>query len=884
MTTPRRTFHLIPHTHWDREWYLSRAAFQARLAFAGADLVALLASDRQSRFVLDGQTILVEDLLATRPDLSDAITDAVCDGRLDVGPWYVLADEQIPTGESLVRNLIEGARDSTHLGRRMDVCYSPDAFGHPAALPMIAAGFGLRDAVVWRGLAPPADGDRDLRCWRGADGSELLVYHLPAAGYEIGIDLVEQGADVVERWLTIRRMLINRSVSNEIAVFIGADHHAAPRELTSVRDRIAVAEPDHHVRVSTLGEYFAAVRLTRPQVPVVSGELRSSYGYTWTLQGVHATRARMKRHHGAAELTLWRGAEPLAALAMLAGSPNATTLRALLRWAWRDLIASQFHDTIGGCCSDDVAREQEVRLLGVVAVAREIALSALHCIIGHDPDLARTAGAAPTPMLMLWNPVPRARRGITIAELTFFRRDVLVGPPSGRVPRTGSGFVPCALLGPSGEPVAIQVLSRTADMERIDASGHYPDQDDVERVTVAIDCAPIPGFGFAVAAPLPSRVVPSDHGMEVSAGRLANRFVVVTVSETGSITIDDRRTGERYANLFRLEDQCDSGDTYTPYIRPDVAPVVRERALSQAVVSSGPLVGSVEVGCEMRSAGAGDLISHLNVVLHADSPLVRVRFEIDNCATNHRLRAHCPVGAGDGVVAGEAFGVARRDHRHVAPGTSPTEIPIPTAPAHRFVAAGAGTRGLAILAPAFFEYEWTESGELVVTLIRAVGELSRGDLPPRPGHAAWPMTTPGAQEQGQHVIEFALAPILASELDEPHALEQMWEDVFLPIRGTFLRDYVGRAVVPSGCGVALEGQGLVFSTLKPSESTAGVVLRCYNVRGERASGAWRLAVPVLRAWAVRLDETVLDELVVIDGTTIPFTIAPHAILSVLLTT
>ncbi len=881
MTPSRRTIHLIPHTHWDREWYLSRSAFQARLAFLGDALVDFLGGESASRFVLDGQTILVQDLLAIRPDLTDAVVDAVRSGRLDVGPWYVLADEQIPTGESLVRNLIEGARDAAHLGRRMDVCYSPDAFGHPAALPLIAAGFGLRNAVVWRGPALADDGDRDLRRWRAADGSELLVYHLPPAGYEIGIDLVEAGADVVERWRAMRGVLFARAVSSEVAVFVGADHHLPPESLDSVVNCIARAEPDDDVRISTLTEYFAAANLARAQAPVVSGELRWSGGRPWTLQGVHGTRIRMKRQHGAAELALWRRAEPLAALARLTSLPSAPAHRALLRSAWRNLVASQFHDTIGGCCSDDVAREQAVRLDGVFAVAREIARDALHRIVGHAPDSARTADATPT--LVLWNPASRERGGMMIADVTCFRRDVIVGPPSGRVPRDGEGFEPFALVLPSGTTLPVQVLSRTAAMERLDSPRHYPDQDEVERVTVAFECGPIPGFGFAVVAQMPSPLVPAHHGLEVSAGRLANRFVVVSVSDTGSITIDDRRTGERYADLFRLEDQCDSGDTYTPYIRPDVAPVTRKRALSRGVASVGPFIGCVTIGCEMRSAGAGDLTCRLDVTLHADSPLVRVRFEIDNCATNHRLRAHCPVGAGDGVFAGESFGVARRVHHHIVPGTSPHEIPVQTAPAHRFVAAGAGARALAILAPSFFEYEWVESGELIVTLIRSVGELSRGDLPPRPGHAAWPMPTPDAQEQGRHVIEFALAPMDGEVLDHPHRLEQMWEDVFLPIEGTFLRTYVGSACVPSDAGVTLEGPGLVFSTLKPSESTAGVVVRCYNVLGETVHGGWRLAFPVQHAAVVRLDETLIENLAVVEGTFVPIVIGPHAVLSVLLT-
>src|SRR5207247_1382289 len=79
----------------------------------------------------------------------------------------------------------------------------------------------------------------------------------------------------------------------------------------------------------------------------------------------------------------------------------------------------------------------------------------------------------------------------------------------------------------------------------------------------------------------------------------------------------------------------------------------------------------------------------------------------------------------------------------------PREAPVRAAPAHGFVAAASGARGLALLAPGFFEYEWTSRGDLLVTLLRAVGELSRGDLPTRPGHAGWPTSTPLAQCPGR---------------------------------------------------------------------------------------------------------------------------------------
>src|SRR5581483_10043045 len=146
-------FHLIAHTHWDREWYLPAAAFQARLVAVLDELVERLRADPGYRsFLLDGQTILLADYLAARPERA---------------------------GEGLIRNLLLGAADAERWGGRLDVLYSPDAFGHPAAWPALAREFGMKAGVVWRGLGGEPGQERDLYRWRAPDGREVLVWHLP---------------------------------------------------------------------------------------------------------------------------------------------------------------------------------------------------------------------------------------------------------------------------------------------------------------------------------------------------------------------------------------------------------------------------------------------------------------------------------------------------------------------------------------------------------------------------------------------------------------------------------------------------------------------------------------------------------------------------------
>ncbi len=771
------TFHLIPHTHWDREWYLPRAAFQARLVPVLDDVVEQLERDRDARFVLDGQTVLLEDYLAVRPEREARLASLIRRGALEIGPWYVLADLLIPGAASLRRNLAEAIRDARRFGRRLDVLYSPDAFGHPGALPKLAAEFGIRWAVIRRGLGRPGGVDRDFYRWEAPSGEALLVYHLPAGGYDIAVDLADAGADLERAWTPVRRELVDRAVSDQIAVFLGADHHAMVENIAGLRDRLQSLEPGHEVRVSGLTEFFQAVERARPILAAGRGELRRIDGHAWVLQGVHSTRSRMKRRHALVELVLSRLAEPLARMAAQSGGPDR---EGLLSLAWRTLLQSQFHDTLAGTTADPVQREQETRLGAVEALSREIAGGSMR-------DLAHRDAARGASSLIRWNPSSRPRAGVETAELTFFRRDVLVGPPSGRTPRTGKGNQPFALTDSTGAVIPVQVLAVRRDQERIDSMRHYPDQDEVDRVWVAFQPPQLAGaelVSLGVRAGVP--VLPANRrGLDVREDFLGNGYVAIAVSPVGVLRLTDQQTGERYPGQAELEDEADRGDTYT--FSPGPGPAARGGTpVSRRVIARGPLIGAVETRWTMRSAGRGELSARLLVALHADSPLVRLRLDIENHATGHRLRARFPVGAGAAAVAGSAFGVEQRPAVSPVKDPGAIERPVASAPAQRFVAAGEGPRGLAVLAPGFFEYEWTGRQDLLVTLLRSVGELSRNDLPERPGHAAWPEPTPDAQEPGRHTVELAL---LAGPVASPERLEEHWEDAFLPVLSLFERNH-----------------------------------------------------------------------------------------------
>ncbi|HEU4474841.1 MAG TPA: glycoside hydrolase family 38 C-terminal domain-containing protein, partial [Gemmatimonadales bacterium] len=773
---PVRTYHLIPHTHWDREWYLTRATFVSRLIPALDDLIARLETDATFRsFVLDGQTVLLEDYLSVRPEMAPRVRPLVASGRLQVGPWYVLADELIPSGESLIRNLLAGRADAERFGGRLDVLYSPDAFGHPAAWPALAAEFGIRYGVLWRGLGGEPGQDGDLFRWRAPDGREVFLHHLSSDGYEAGASLPVDPVRLGPAWKALKAQLEPRARTSHVAVFMGADHHAAHPAVGRVRELLTELEPRAEVKVSRLDEYLAAAEASAEALPILEGELRWSYGYTWTLQGVHATRAPLKRRHGEAELSLERLTEPLAALALWQRGLDA---RPLLDRAWRTLLRSQFHDSLAGCTSDVVAERVTARVGDALAMSRELARGAFHGLIGYDPDAARERPADTSPRIIFYNPAPRRRRAVVVADLTWFRRDVLVGPPGTRVARRADSPSD-ADIAAALEGFHYQILSRRQTEERLDSARHYPDQDEVEAVRVALATPELGGLGLVSGKSSAAPVKP----VRTASRLIDNGILEVAFTADGLVRLTDRRTAARYERLLSLESEGDAGDTYSFAPAARVGPEVA-RWSDVRTLAEGPLLGALEATASLRSGTVG---ARLILALYGGSPMLRCTVLLDNEARGHRLRIRLPTALGSEAVAGGPFGPVRRAPVSVTGRRYPRETPVPTAPAQRFVATAGPGGGLAVLAPGFFEYEHDAAGDLTVTLLRCVGQLSRDDLQARPGHAGWPTPTPGAQSLGWERLQLALAPVTGDDVRRVTPVAELWEDAFLPPHAVWLR-------------------------------------------------------------------------------------------------
>jgi hypothetical protein len=383
---------LVPHTHWDREWYEPFDVFLGRLV-GMMDVLLDLADRGFPHFHLDGQTAMIDDYLAVRPERAADVERLVSDGRLSAGPWVTQMDEFLVSGESHLRNLEMGLARARALGRATEIGYLPDQFGHVGQMPQILRRAGIERAVLWRGV--PSSVDRTCFRWEAPDGSWVLVEYL-AFGYFLGGDLYrfddpERLADALKRKL---ERIAPFLVDDRVLVMVGSDHSGPDAGLP---ERLAQADgllAGSTVRIGSLADH---VRGPAPAgLPTWRGELRSS-ARAHLLPNVVSSRVHQKRERGRVEALIERYAEPLAALV-----PGFEWPKESLDRAWTLLLWNGAHDSACGCSHDGVARDVDARF----AEARQIGEALV------DRALAALGAQVSDPGPLRFNPSPFEREGV----------------------------------------------------------------------------------------------------------------------------------------------------------------------------------------------------------------------------------------------------------------------------------------------------------------------------------------------------------------------------------------------------------------------------------------------------------------------------------------
>lgn len=899
-----KTIHLVPHSHWDREWYFTTSRSKVYLMKDLADVLDVLEEKPEFKtWMLDGQASLLDDYLAWRPQDADRIKKLVGEGRLIIGPWYTQTDQMIISGESIVRNLYYGMRRCEEFGPYMNVGYMPDSFGQAANMPQIYQQAGIEDTLFWRGVSNDMTPMLNYT-WRGSDGSEVFATQMPT-GYYIGGNMPEDPEEQ-DKWYhqQVLDNLAPRHVTENVYFPCGFDQAPVRKNLPEQVAARNAYDPSNTYCMSSLSAYIeatkAAIKRDNIELDTVEGELLNAK-HMRIHRSIWSSRSDLKKLNTKIQNYVVNVLEPLLVISESMGNSYP---HGAVEQIWKLLFENAAHDSIGSCIADMVNEDVYLRY----KQASDIATSLVEL---HSRLIATSINADGAPMTFtVFNTYPKARAGVVIKQMYIPGGDFAI------VDETGS---PVAYTLLESRDLTDYVLSQTIRLNP-SAAIYLPDQ--VLQVTIAIDAHEIPAMGYAQYRMVLGKSSASELKELASDSSIENEFYSIAINADGSLKVTEKETGYVYDNQAVLEENGDDGDSFN-YSPPRADVVVRSTAFKPSVtLSASDIYQRAEIAFTMmvpanldeRAAGvcSSELPVRLTVALRKGSRAIDVAVHVDNHVDSHRLCILFDVQMATNInYADQQFGAIKRDNVHAvdmalydasleAAEKADAEIEddnlpanwrqnmevwqepsISIEPTQSYVALSDDTRGLAVLPLAVREYEVVgeEKNQIRLTLFRAYGFMGRENLLYRPGRASGERTmeTPNAQLHGALDFELGFSTFTGS-VDSAQIAEfarcfdgelQVYEYAeFLNGRLIFSEPEVEGTGASTNSIFELEGSAIV-SAVKAAEAETmpGLIVRLFNGYNEvDASAKLVFKKPVKQAYLCNLREQKTQDVSFLDKT------------------
>jgi len=767
VATKKRIGHYVASAHWDREWYQSFQGFRYRLVHMLDELLGTMEREPEFRyFQSDGQSILWEDYLEVRPEKEETIRRLAQEGRLRIGPWYVLTDEFLVSGESLIRNLQRGLRVASRFGTPARVGFVSDLFGHTSQLPQILRGFGIDNAFVWRGVNESSYGA--MFRWRAPDGSEVLAYRFsPIYGYGLYAEKVrtisrpDEPVTLESALKGLREVVeieTRRCPTEAFLIFDGADHmEIEPITLQLLRKANATFK-DVEIIHSHLEGFVEDLREQKDRITHVhEGELREPGQVGddgWLIAGVLSSRIPIKQANARceAELCLW--AEPFATFAAALGFAYP---HAFLDLAWKYLLQNHPHDSICGCSLDRVHRDMMYRFEQAHDIAAHVTQDALEHVATRVtlPELQEQDIA----LVVFNSSTDEIDRPVDLTIRFPSSVDTIYQEFFGYEPKIGF-----RLYDAEGVERPYQYVNQRQGVpgfrrrrRKLPAAETRHEVD----ITVPLRIPPM-GYTRLVCRPVrePTRYLGS---MTADDHTIVNRFLRVSVLPNGTLSVTHAPTGQQYNGLLTLEDCADIGDGWHRGI-----PVNDQVYTSRAARAEVALVADGIVKATLRIRIALDVperflfdrmersdrfvplqVTH-DITVRKDVPFIEVQTEVVNSARDHRLRVLFPTGAqASTYLADAAFDVIERPIALRADNERYKELELETKPQQSWTAVHDASRGLAVVATGLPESAVRDQPDrpIALTLLRSFDKT-----PFRLGE-------PGGQIQGRHTFRYLVVPL-----------------------------------------------------------------------------------------------------------------------------
>lgn len=879
----KKVAHIVSHSHWDREWYMSFEQHRMKLVKLIDDLLELFEGDSGfSSFFLDGQTIALEDYLQIRPENRSKLEKYIQEGRLFVGPWYILQDEFLTSSESNIRNLLVGIKQAEEFGKVSMFGYFPDAFGNAGQMPQILKQAGMEAAFFGRGVKPVGfdnkvdeTGDYESifseMLWQSPDGSSLLGV-LFANWYCNGMEVPTDEEQAKAYWGKRIPDADKFASSNHLLFMNGCDHQPVQKDLPQAIETAKKLFPEVDFRHSSLDAFVKGVKeAQKNKLSVVEGELTSQETDGWmTLVNTCSSRIYLKQMNQQAQAALEKLAEPLG---VMAGTYNAPWLR----YSWKTLMQNHPHDSICGCSVDEVHREMAVRFEKSLQVSRELAADAQKALADCvDTTVFEKISADAVPIVVM-NTSGWDRTGVVTANVDVLRR-YHPDPHATWAEMEKQPVRSWSVVDAEGHavPCTVTYLGLRFDYDLPENAFRKPYI--AQTVRVSFEAENVPAAGLRAYALVPKDASQTEGSLVTGENTMENSRLRVQIQSNGTLDVTLKATDHTYRGLGCYEETGDIGNEYIYFQPVGSKPILSSELPAQIeLVTDTPYAAAFEIRQTLRvpeSADGALLGEQVNVTpfntrkaersdklvelpisttvtLEKNGRGVKIRSSFVNQAKDHRLRMLFPTGlVAKTHIADSIFEAVRRDNRPAPCWKNPSNCQ------HQqcFASVDDGANGLTIANFGLNEYEvLPENGNAIaVTLLRAVGEM--GDWGYFP--------TPEAQCLGAHAAELEIIPHEGGVAQSGAFAEAYQFQAAIPVQQTGLH----KGALPASYGMfSYTGETLALSAIKQNEDSGDMVLRWFNLADAPCSLSVRFAQPVQAVYKSNVVEQTLEQVSADDG-------------------
>ena len=842
----QKTLHIVSHSHWDREWYMSFEQHRMRLVELFDALIETMENHPEYKYYhMDGQYVVIEDYLEVRPAMRDRLQKLIREDRIQIGPWYVLQDEYLTSGEANVRNMLYGIKLCKDFGAKPVMCgYFPDAFGNISQAPQILRGFDIDAAAFGRGIGAilennTVDENAALNpselIWRSPDGSEVMGIMF-VAWYHNSMELPTQQQELKERLDKVLESLEPSAKTPHLLGLNGCDHQPVQ---TNVFESIALANEIYgdglKVIHSNFKDYIDAVRPYRASFPLLEGEINGQRTEgAVPLIDTASTHVPLKQRNHKGQNALERIAEPLSVLAMYSGD---TYRYDQLLYAWRVLMQNHPHDSICSCSCDEVTREMVTRFEKSLQAAQFVADEAMDAVVANIDSSELTEKS-----IVVFHTSPFETVD-TVTALVDFPEETDVTELS--VWDMEGNAIPCY----------VKDLGRTFTYTLPKNRFRQPAYVKRFEVTMLIKANGV-GYRTYLVKPETSQV---SCALKVTQNGAENEFISFVIETNGSVTITDKRSGLVYKNNNIYEDLGDVGESYN--FRPvendvaittesDVAKIWVEQQTDFSVTFGIENHLTIPTGEEnkQRTAQTIDHTITTLITLKAGVARLDVQCKLNNQSENHRFRAlFKPQIVCDTALAEGQFDVVDRE---IVPYET-WKNPCYCQRIQSFFALEDknNSKGLMVAVRGLNEYEILRDGEntMALTLLRCIAEL--GDW----GH----FPTPDAQCKGEHTLCYSIIPFDAA------SKAKAYHEGFTFHGDTLLAKQNGKhdgAQPAQKVLVIAKGDYMSFAAMKKAETDSDAVIRFYNASKETTTLSFEFPMGKQEVSVVNLAETVQGKL------------------------